>query len=252
MRWPRQKWMKRQVFKIFFLSILTILLLVGIYTFFFTIPLVRQTRSFRSSHTIIPVNLETKLQFWISLNDAPELRIEASVSKPKSELSLATSKNSTKLCGMHSCFDIYRCGKLGENKLSVYVYPVKKIIIHGRPLQESFSKEFYEIIDTIIQSPYYVSDPNQACIFVPTIDLLNIQSFLSSSSQSQITMEDVSQALKSLELYGLKLFTIFSNSIYHWWKWITIKIFFISKLGIVGGLTEPTIYCSQCFPGVNL
>jgi glucuronyl/N-acetylglucosaminyl transferase EXT2 len=35
------------------------------------------------------------------------------------------------------------------------------------------TKEFYTIIQTIVNSPYYTSNPNEACLFVPSIDLLN-------------------------------------------------------------------------------
>ena len=35
------------------------------------------------------------------------------------------------------------------------------------------SEELFEILETVYNSPYYTSDPNQACLFLPSVDLLN-------------------------------------------------------------------------------
>ncbi len=198
MRWSRREWMKRHVFTIFFLSILTVLILVGVYVVIFGIGEEgkEQMKIINSATANSAVENTAEQTFMTSVDAAPERRIESTGIQ-----SSAVLKNST-TCGMHTCFDIYRCGKLGENKLSVYLYPVQRIFVNGRLLQESISREFYEIIEAILRSPYFVTDPTLACIFVPTIDLLNIQPFLApSGSDSSVTkMNDLSLALHNLEL----------------------------------------------------
>ena len=35
------------------------------------------------------------------------------------------------------------------------------------------SKEMYQILETVYNSEFYTSDPDEACIFLPSVDLLN-------------------------------------------------------------------------------
>lgn len=103
-------------------------------------------------------------------------------------------------CSMFSCFDVHRCGGGGididprkNGSLSIYVYPIYRWVVDGKAVQESLSYEFYQFLQTIKRSPYYVRDPSQACIFVPSIDLLNLNKLFVSS-------EDILAVLSSLEL----------------------------------------------------
>lgn len=73
-------------------------------------------------------------------------------------------------CSFYDCFNVYRCGN-HQNKVTIYVYPLTEF--SEEKSTTWISKEFYMIFKTLIDSPYYTSNPNEACIFVPSIDLLN-------------------------------------------------------------------------------
>lgn len=100
-----------------------------------------------------------------------------------SELSRTRNPN----CSIFDCFNVYRCGS-HQNKISIYIYPLTE---YSDDKKSTFiTKEFYQILKAIIKSPYYVSNPNEACLFVPSIDLLN---------QNLIDKSLVEKALASLE-----------------------------------------------------
>jgi hypothetical protein len=99
---------------------------------------------------------------------------------------------------MYNCFDIHRCGGNGRQALSVYVYPIERFVVDGRELlyetegaAGGISKSFYEFLDAIRRSPFYVPNPKDACIFVPSIDMFALRSK---------SVKDVEAALSSLEL----------------------------------------------------
>ncbi|XP_064118315.1 exostosin-2-like [Macrobrachium nipponense] len=76
-------------------------------------------------------------------------------------------------CHYFNCFNVYRCGRGGHQQLSVYVYPMTRYVDEDRIAIKPISREFYEIIDTILNSEYYTSNPYEACLFIPPIDTLN-------------------------------------------------------------------------------
>jgi glucuronyl/N-acetylglucosaminyl transferase EXT2 len=77
---------------------------------------------------------------------------------------------------MYNCFDIHRCGKDGHHRLSVYLYPVERWEVDGVLLNpQGLSIEFLQFLDALRKSPYLVEDPDDACIFVPTIDTLQMK-----------------------------------------------------------------------------
>ncbi|XP_072932904.1 exostosin-2 [Epargyreus clarus] len=92
-------------------------------------------------------------------------------------------------CTYWHCFNVYRCGKGGHDKITIYIYPLKDYRSEDGVVSQ-FSREFYEILGAIKRSRYYTADPAAACLLVPSIDTLNQQSFDS---------KHVSQALQSLE-----------------------------------------------------
>ena len=99
-----------------------------------------------------------------------------------------TERNSS--CTFHSCVSVYHCGYNDETKISVYIYPLKEYVDkEGNSLVASMSREFAQILLAIAESPYYTSDPSTACMFVPSIDLLN---------QNNIFTSDVGKVLASL------------------------------------------------------
>lgn len=109
------------------------------------------------------------------------------VVKVKSEYSFIKPKNP--FCTYWNCFNIYHCGHTGHDRISVYVYPPKKYIdSDGTPAAE-LSKEFLTLLWTVINSKYYTANPEEACIFIPSIDTLN---------QGRIKANITSRALNSL------------------------------------------------------
>lgn len=80
-------------------------------------------------------------------------------------------------CTYWDCFDVYRCGRGGHNKITIYIYPLKDYQTEDGNSISQFSKEFYMILDTIKRSKYYTPNPEEACLLVPSIDTLNQRSF---------------------------------------------------------------------------
>ncbi|KAF2354728.1 Exostosin C-terminal [Trinorchestia longiramus] len=76
-------------------------------------------------------------------------------------------------CHHHSCFDVYRCGRTHHSHITVYVYPMAHYIDEDEVEINPISKEFLEIVEAVVNSRYYTSDPRDACVFFPTIDMLN-------------------------------------------------------------------------------
>jgi len=61
--------------------------------------------------------------------------------------------------------------------------------LQGIPITKKISQEYYDLLQAINNSPYITDDPSQACLFIPSIDLLN---------QNRIRPKEVSKALGSL------------------------------------------------------
>lgn len=93
-------------------------------------------------------------------------------------------------CTYWDCFNIYKCGRTGHDRITVYVYPPKKYVTeNGIRATDIMSKEYYTILESIIESKYYTANPLEACLFVPSIDTLN---------QHSINLNLTSIALQSL------------------------------------------------------
>ncbi|XP_045197567.2 exostosin-2-like [Mercenaria mercenaria] len=98
------------------------------------------------------------------------------------------------LCTFHKCFNVYECGYNDQTKISVYVYPIQQFLDEsGASMLLSISKEFYEVLSAIMESPFYTSDPTKCCLYVPSIDLLN---------QNKLRLKETSQALAALKWWG--------------------------------------------------
>lgn len=94
-------------------------------------------------------------------------------------------------CSIWTCMDPYRCG---HERISVYVYPLQEYIDANTGAEAApLTQEFYQILQTIVKSPYYTSNPNEACLFVPSIDLIN---------QNNINIDLVNKALAGLEYWN--------------------------------------------------
>lgn len=116
----------------------------------------------------------------LDLENVEKLRLEK-------DAELARRRNEN--CSYWDCFNIYRCGE----RLSIYVYPLIDYYDAEKPDSKSslaiLSKDFFEILKIIIESPYYTSDPKEACILIPSIDTLNLK---------RIDPSTVAKALASL------------------------------------------------------
>uniref|UniRef100_A0AAA9SX23 Exostosin-2 n=1 Tax=Bos taurus TaxID=9913 RepID=A0AAA9SX23_BOVIN len=116
-----------------------------------------------------------------SVRDVPLVRLPADSPVPeRGDLS----------CRMHTCFDVYRCGFNPKNKIKVYIYPLKKYVGEaGVPVSSTISREYNELLTAISDSDYYTDDVTRACLFVPSIDLLN---------QNSLRVKETAQALAQL------------------------------------------------------
>jgi len=65
----------------------------------------------------------------------------------------------------------------------------KHIDLDGIPIGRKMSKEYHSILKAIIDSQYYTKYPEEACVFVPSIDTLN---------QNRFRVKETSQALALL------------------------------------------------------
>ncbi|XP_014661845.1 PREDICTED: exostosin-2-like [Priapulus caudatus] len=97
-------------------------------------------------------------------------------------------------CTYNTCFDVYKCGYNDDYKISIYIYPFNKYVDDSSaPITSLISREFHEILTTIAESEYFTTDPNKACIFVPSIDMLN---------QNNLRLRETAQALQSLPYWN--------------------------------------------------
>ena len=65
-------------------------------------------------------------------------------------------------CSMEACFDFFRCRK---NGFKVYVYPSQEGV--------KMSPLFEEVLNILRNSHYATSNPEEACLFVPSLDTLD-------------------------------------------------------------------------------
>ena len=108
-------------------------------------------------------------------------------------------------CTFHKCVNVHRCGYNDRTTISVYIYPVKEYVDEdGSQLVPEMSVEFAEILDAITDGPYHTDDPSTACLFVPSLDLLN---------EDSIDQNGVGRVLASLPLWVECSFFFTSKSI---------------------------------------
>lgn len=96
-------------------------------------------------------------------------------------------------CTFHNftCLEVYHCGYDDQTTISVYIYPIQQYYDeNGNNITPPMSREFEEILRVIADSSYYTRDPETACLFIPSIDLLN---------QNLIKPDKVGQILAQLK-----------------------------------------------------
>lgn len=70
------------------------------------------------------------------------------------------------------------------------MYPLVEYVDKDKvPITKKITLEFHNMLKAIAKSVYFTPDPDKACLFIPTIDLLN---------QNRIRHKDVGKALASL------------------------------------------------------
>ncbi|NXG48110.1 EXT1C protein, partial [Psilopogon haemacephalus] len=87
---------------------------------------------------------------------------DPSLPSPRERRAARLSVYKSSGCRMETCFDFSRCHKHG---FKVFTYPRDR----EQPLSESYSK----ILTSIERSRYYTADPEEACLFVLSIDTLD-------------------------------------------------------------------------------
>ncbi|XP_012690971.2 exostosin-2 [Clupea harengus] len=117
-----------------------------------------------------------------SVHDAPLARLAPTSPLPeRGDLS----------CRMHTCFDVYRCGYNPKNRIKVYIYPLQRFVDEeGVAISSTgLSREYNELLSAVSDSDFYTDDVTRACLFLPSIDVLN---------QNSLRIRETAQALASL------------------------------------------------------
>lgn len=71
------------------------------------------------------------------------------------------SERATVRCTMETCFDRTKC----LNGFRVYVYPIQN--------GEKISPLFGKLLKVLRESRFYTDDPQKACLFIPSVDILD-------------------------------------------------------------------------------
>lgn len=95
-------------------------------------------------------------------------------------------------CHHFNCFDVYRCGSHHKKVLVHIPDPVRLLDPQSQSEISPFTRQFVDILESVVDSGYYTSDPTQACVFVPAFSVLS-----SESSDSQV----IGRALKQSSQY---------------------------------------------------
>ena len=79
-------------------------------------------------------------------------------------------------CRANSCFAINRCAYREQDRIGVYLSPRYSFLdeVTHAVLTPEISWEYAELLDTIKASPFYEPDQRKACVTVPHIDTLNL------------------------------------------------------------------------------
>ncbi|NWZ87124.1 EXT1C protein, partial [Poecile atricapillus] len=87
---------------------------------------------------------------------------DPSLLSPRERRAAWLSAYSSSSCRMETCFDFSRCEKHG---FKVFTYPQER----GQPISETYGK----ILSSIERSRYHTLDPEEACLFILSIDTLD-------------------------------------------------------------------------------
>ncbi|XP_067627154.1 exostosin-2 [Eurosta solidaginis] len=94
-------------------------------------------------------------------------------------------------CRLWDCMNLYRCGQRGHDRLTVYVYPLQEYTDDGSGKTISIlTREYYQILEAVVRSRYYTPNPNDACLFLPSIDSLNANLVEPSTIERALAMQN--------------------------------------------------------------
>ncbi|XP_073711744.1 exostosin-1 [Misgurnus anguillicaudatus] len=110
-----------------------------------------------------PESVEPPLQTYLGEaeqeEDGPQLLHQHT--SPRERREIQKNMYKSRRCRMDTCFDFRRC----ERGFKIYAYPPQK--------SEVPSESYRKILAAIEESRFYTTDPNEACLFVLSIDTLD-------------------------------------------------------------------------------
>ena len=80
-------------------------------------------------------------------------------------------------CRFHSCFDIFQCKPQFNGQLKLYVHPNTRFDDSSKKdIFGSYTYEFLKMLDGLRNSKYTTQNQSEACLFIPSLDLLSEES----------------------------------------------------------------------------
>ena len=71
------------------------------------------------------------------------------------------------------------------------MYPLARYVDEDHIAIKPMSREYFEVLDAVLNSVYYTSNPEDACVLVPPLDTLN---------ENSLRRDKIGQALAMLPL----------------------------------------------------
>ena len=119
-------------------------------------------------------------------------------------------ETSTNSCSMLNCFNLEMC----KHDFKFYLYPV----FNGSLLQ--LSRNFQKVLNALRRSEYATNDPEEACIFIPMIDVLDRDVL----SAGYVPTNEVESALRTNPYWNRGennlLFNFFSGTYPHYSEYV--------------------------------
>ena len=129
---------------------------------------------------LVMIYIDVDIMNLINNESNEVIRLISRMEKPKTTIYIKessdqlsrTSEYDLQKCTHFHCFDIYRCG-VHHQKLLVHVPDPKEFLDGEGNVVAPLTQDFVTILEAIAVSEYYTEDPEEACVFIPALDLLN-------------------------------------------------------------------------------
>ncbi|BFG06431.1 exostosin-2 [Drosophila madeirensis] len=109
--------------------------------------------------------------FFYGKRDSHTLVLDLSHSQEVLLHSDADQRKRNGNCTFWDCLNIYKCE---HDRLKVYIYPLQEFVDEKTDkVATTLSSEYFQILEAVLKSRYYTSNPNEACLFLPSLDLLS-------------------------------------------------------------------------------